>query len=335
MELLIKNAMNDKLIKDAAILYDVDVKDIKYVGGFENFVYEYNKDDKDYILRFVHSLHRTYDLVLAELEFIDYLDKNGAKVSTVVHSATNSLVERINLDDEYYFTICVFTKAPGRRIIKEDLTNEYYQMLGKELGKLHRLTKSYKPIHKRQLWCEETYLEQSTKFLQKKDAKIIDIYHNLIDLIKNLPQNIDNFGLIHTDLHFGNMLIDGGELTFFDWDDSSYKHFISDIAIIIFYRFSFGDTPQDVINSESVRMIRNLMIGYGKENSLNMDEFKMLNEFFLLRTIILYIVIHAAGEEDFNSEWGKRYISKYRDRILNNIPFLDLEMVLKGIYGVH
>ena len=56
--------------------------------------------------------------------------------------------------------------------------------------------------------------------------------------IKGYDQTIDSYGLIHTDLHFGNMYYDGQTLTIFDWDDACYKHFISDIAIILFYTFT-------------------------------------------------------------------------------------------------
>ncbi len=331
MEVKIQNSINDDIIKKAAILYDTPFEGIKKVGGFENFVFEYNKNNADYILRFVHSEHRKYDQVLAELEFIDFLDKNDAVVSTVVHSMSNNLVEKVEINKEDYFSICVFEKAPGNRIKKDDLTDDFYIMFGKEVGKLHKLTKSYNPIHKRVKWDEENYVELAEKFLPEKDVKIIENYRILIKKLQKLPKNIDNFGLIHTDLHFGNMFISSGELTFFDWDDSSYKHFISDIAIVLFYHFAYGKIPQEVINEQSRRILALFLEGYKQENSIDISFLKNLNDFMMLRTIILYVVIYAAGEELLETEWAKLYIDKYRNRIIENVPFFDIGIVLKGL----
>jgi|LGOV01.1.fsa_nt_gb Ser/Thr protein kinase RdoA (MazF antagonist) len=331
MEVAIQASLTKEVLKKASKLYNTPFETIKTIGGFENFVFEYNKNDNDYILRFVHSSHRSTYQVHAELEFIDYLDKNNCPVSTVVHSEEDNLVEVIQIDDNNYFTICVFEKAPGTFCKKDDLTDIFYKKFGKEVGRLHKLTKLYKPTHKRIDWDEESIVEIAEKSLPEKDAKIIEIYKELVKKIKNLPKNIDNFGLIHTDLHFGNMFIQGGELMFFDWDDSSYKHFISDIAIVLFYHFSYGDISQEVIDKESQRILALFLIGYQEENSIEISFLKNLNDFLMLRTIILYIVIYAAGDKMLESDWGKNYIAKYRNRIIEKVPFLSLEIVLKDL----
>lgn len=325
----IQESLTEDVIKKSALLYNTSFDSIKEIGGFENFVYEFEKDGNNYILRFVHSSHRSTEQVYAELEFIDYLDTNNARVSTVVHSIHDNLLEVIDINHKDYFTVCVFEKAPGGRIKKEDLTDNFYEKFGEEVGKLHRLTKTYNPIHKRVQWDEELYLEISKNCVPKKDQKVIEIYKKLIKKLQKLPKNIDNFGLIHTDLHFGNMFISSGELTFFDWDDSSYKHFISDIAIVIFYQFAFQDISQDVLDRETARVLALFLKGYQKENTIDLEFLHNLNDFLMLRTIILFIVIYDAGEEMVESPWGKQYLNKYRDKILKETPFLSLEKVLE------
>ncbi len=331
MELFMQNALTDNVIKQAALLYGVDVSKIVKIGGFENFVYEYTKNSENYIMRFVHSEHRTYEQVLAELEFIDYLDKNNACVSTVVHSVNDQLIERINIDDIFYFNICVFTKAPGTFVKREDQTNDFWVEFGKDVGQLHKLTKSYKPVHKRVEWNEENFFDMVDKSLPKTDDIIKERLDDLTKKILSFPKNIDNYGLIHTDLHFGNMFISSGKLTFFDWDDSSYKHFLSDIAIIIFYSFGIRNYEEDHINNETRRILALFMEGYKIENKVSIDFFKNLNDFLMLRTIILYVVIHAAGRESLDHPFGKQYIDKYRDSIISNTPFLNLDYVIKGL----
>merc|ERR1711879_590078 len=110
--------MKDSFIEQAANLYNVPFESIKYLGGFENFIYEFKKDKIDYILRFVHSDHHDYNLVLGEIEFVDYLDKNNASVSAVIHSNNDKVVEKIIINETDYFSVSVFVKGMGDRLGK-------------------------------------------------------------------------------------------------------------------------------------------------------------------------------------------------------------------------
>ena len=331
MEEFIQKAMNEQIILKAASLYHTNIHQISKIGGFENYIFQFSNNNNDYILRFVHSRHRTYDQVLGELEFIEYLHINKSPVSMVIHSINDKVAEKLKIDSKSYFSVCVFEKAQGRFIKKEDLTDEFYIMFGAEIGKLHKLTKTYKPKYRRIKWDQENYMGIARKVLEKKDHKIIDIYAKLIEKLNKLPKNIDNFGLIHTDLHFKNMYIYSGELTFFDWDDSSYKHFISDIAIVLFYHFIYNEYSQDHVNTESRRILALLVEGYRYENSIDILFFKHLNDFLLLRTIIVYIVLVAAGVDRKNDSFTQKYLLKYRKQIIENIEFLNLDFVLKGL----
>ena len=108
MEKHISESMNNEIIKKAANLFDVETSQINYHGGFENFIYMFTKNGSEYVLRFVHSDHRIFNHVLAEIEFIDYLDKHGACVSTVVESINHKIVEKIMINDKDYFSVSVF-----------------------------------------------------------------------------------------------------------------------------------------------------------------------------------------------------------------------------------
>jgi Ser/Thr protein kinase RdoA (MazF antagonist) len=193
------------------------------------------------------------------------------------------------------------------------------------------LTKSYNPIHKRNHFYEDNYIDIGRRNLKEKDQFVIERAIEITEKIKNYEQDIDSYGLIYTDLHFGNMYYDGSNLTFFDFDDASYKHFISDIAIIIFYSFGMGTLSDREIEDKTIQFLLPFMKGYEKENKLDRTWFEKLNDFFMLRQVILYMVIHAAGEEMLEGPWGKRFIDKYGPRIKNNTPFFDMNRVLKAL----
>jgi len=323
MEKNIKEAMNDSLIEKAIELYDIDKNKLKSLGGFENFVYEYEKDSISYILRFVHSTHRTFDLVLAEIEFIDFLYNNGANVSQVVTSVNNVVTEKCDTENSEYFTVTAFVKAKGDFVKREQIGPELNKEFGKAVGKLHLLTKDYKPVHKRHHWYEEDFLDIGRRNLMKEDMFIVEKGLELIEKLKKLPTDIDSYGLIHTDLHFGNMYYDGNDFTFFDFDDSAYKHFISDIAIIIFYQFGLSGFTESQKEEKTKAFLNDFCEGYLEVNNLDFSWFDHLNDFLKLRELILYMVIYGAGEEMITSKFGKKYIEFYRNRIKNDVPFFD------------
>lgn len=328
MEEKIKNAMNNEVIDKALDLYNIDESRFKYLGGFENFVYEYEEDNAFYILRFVHSTHRSYKLVLAEIEFIDYLFENKANVSRVVKSRNSLVAEKIITSNDEYFTVSSFEKAKGDFIKREDIDKEFNYKFGKAVGKLHSLTKTYKPKHERHSWYEEDYVEIGKRNLLKEDMYMIDKLIELVNKLKKLPMDINGYGLIHTDLHFGNIFYDGNDLSFFDFDDSSYKHFVSDIAIVIFYQFGLSGLSDDKKEELTNVFLKDFLKGYLEINKLDLSWFDHINDFLKLRELILFMVYHGAGEEILSSPRGKKFVEYYRYRIKNDIPFFDYKKAI-------
>lgn len=332
MEQHIVKAMNDEIVKAAALKFNVDFKAITKLGGFENFVYEYKKDNAEVILRFVHSSHRSFIHVLAEIEFIDYLSKNGANVSTVIHNIDDEISFKVPCENNEYFTVSAFSKAPGTFVKREEINDEFNFKFGQAVGRLHKLTKEFKPVNRRYEWHEDDFIEIGKRSVPKENYFVVEKTIELVEKIKQFDTSIEDYGLIHTDLHFGNMFYNSEELTFFDWDDASYKHFISDIAIIIFYQFGISRDSDEVIEDKTIKFLVPFLKGYKTVLELDKIWFERLNDFFLLRQLILIMVIYGSGDELVNSPFGQLFITKYLERIKNDKPFFNLQRVLDGIY---
>ncbi len=330
MEQHIRESMNDRILSQAKKLYDIE--EIEYFGGFENFIYIYKKDGEEFILRFVHSDHKIYNYVLAEIEFIDYLDRFGASVSTVIHSQNDNIVEKIEIDNRSYCSISAFTKGLGNHVREEAKDPRTWVELGKQIGLLHKLTKDFNPVHKRPLWQDDSLYKIADRILTGDNLPILDALNNQIEKIVSTPTNKDNYGLIHTDLHFGNMVIDDSlNLTFFDFDDAAYMHFISDIAIVVFYRLFYAERSIEERSERAVWILNHFFKGYAEHNHLPKEELYRLEDFLKLRELTLYTVIIAGGPEVYESDWGNHYIQMYRDKIINREPFIDLNYVLEHL----
>jgi len=325
----IKELFTDKVLEKCALVFGLKLKDVTYIGGFENFVYGFKKNDKEYILRIGHSDHREYDMIRAELDWVNFLAENEAAVSTPIKSITGELVEIIKINNGSYFTVTAYEKAKGNRPSKENIKDEFSFEYGRAIGKLHQLTKEYKVaegIHKRYEWYEDILFTNGTSFLPKEDKYIIEKYDELIAYLKKLPTDVNSYGLIHTDIHFGNFFVDDDKITIFDFDDCSYKWFISDIAIAIFYLTAFG-MDSDKRNSFAKEFLSSFMKGYNVENKLDEFWLKELKNFIKLREFTIYMVIHRSFDANNLPEWASEYKADFKRRLEKNIPLIDLDFL--------
>lgn len=336
MEQHIKESMNPTILEGTAKLYEIDMDTIIMLDGFENFVYEFQKNGVKFILRLVHSDHKTYEQVEAEIEFIDYLDHFGACVSTVIHSKHNQIVEKVTINDKDYFSVTAFIKGLGDKIKEQANSDFFWENFGRQVGLFHKLTKTYQPIHKRPIWHDDALYHNAPKYLLPDHKGVLKALNQITMKIDQLDKHVDNFGLIHTDLHFGNIVIDENDtLTFFDFDDSCYKHFISDIAIVLFYQSAFSEETVQARTKKSIRILKPFMKGYLKENHLDIKEFEQLNLFLKLREITLYAAILSSAEQLSEDDWVQWYFKTYYKRIVNDTPFLDMDDIMEWMKQIY
>ncbi len=93
---------SDKILAEAAEKFGTTPDKLKRLGSFESLVYEYCNSGRDLILKLTHSIHRTADEVLGELEWVNYLAEGGVTVSPAVPSSDGNLIELVELDDSYF-----------------------------------------------------------------------------------------------------------------------------------------------------------------------------------------------------------------------------------------
>ncbi len=89
---------------------------------------------------------------------------------------------------------------------------------------MHHLTKSYVPGSD---GFRPDGMEDlggfAEKFLPPSEIEVITKWNCMLDYLRTLPKGIDEYGLIHQDLHGGNFFVDdAGNMTIFDFDDSQY-----------------------------------------------------------------------------------------------------------------
>ena len=318
---------NDEILNTALRRYDIDPATVQQLGGFESFIYAFSRDCSDYILRLSHSLRYSMEMIEGEVDWINYLAQNGVPVSRAVPSAANRLVEKIDAS-EGYFSVTAFEKAPGVPPRREDWENGLMVQLGQIIGRMHNLTKKYAPPNasiRRPEWDigMDTAAED---YLPDGEERITAAWHDLLSRLRQLPKDVDSYGLVHVDVHGGNFFVDQGRITLFDFGDCQYAWFAYDLAMAFFYVLPHScDTPDQITFARQA--FKELLAGYTQENQITQFWLDTIPLFLKLREIDLYIIIHRSLDLNDLDPWTASFMRNRKSKIESHQPYVDIPFI--------
>ncbi len=329
MHASIKQRYNDSILEQACSRYGIDSTRVELLDGFESFIYEYPKDGSSYILRISHSLRRSFEMIQAESDWLNYLADNGVSVSRTVPSISDNHVEVIQDNKDGTFLATAFIKAEGSFKDSGNWSPELVYQLGQILGTMHALGKTYHPTHKRLHWDDPIMLEVES-VLPASESAVLLKYRELISHLDGLDRSSESYGLIHQDAHAGNFLIDSNQkITLFDFDDACYGWYANDIAISLFYAVM----PADDKAQFSRFFLEHLLSGYRSRNELASHWVKEIPWFLKLREIDLYAVIHRSFDlENLDDPWVENYMEGRKEKIETGVPYINFDFESMAVY---
>jgi amicoumacin kinase len=331
MEKEILQYFNEEVLSLGANRFGIKLEELKHLGNWQNFIYEYMKENQLFILRFTPSLHRCMSSVKGEVDWLLYLSKNGISVSPPIQSAHGNFVEVIERD-AVSFIVTSFVKAKGAKIEYPEILNDTdtYYKLGKMTGRIHALSKKYspaEPVIKRHHWDQNYYIMNLQKFIPEQH-EVIDACTSLVSTIKNnLPLDEKSYGLIHGDIGNGNFLVDeDGIITLFDFDEAQYSWFVEDIAIPLYYLVYVygGEEGKALRESQAQLFMEHFLKGYQLENFFDDQWLKYIPLFLQLREIIVYGGCHRSWDFSNLNQWRIDWLKESKDRIENNEPIVNI-----------
>lgn len=289
--------------------------DLCDLNGFENFVYAAEIEGIERVLRIGHNQRRPEIEVRSEIEWLKFLAESNVAVAAPVG-------EPKVFDDRQggNFIATIFEKADGARPKPEDLTAGFYKTYGATIGRMHAVTRKFKPSanFSRPAWSKET--REIEKFLPEDDPKVQQRAYEVREKIDQLPMTDDCYGLIHHDPHEGNLhWTPNGKMTLFDFDDCVFGHYIYDIAMVFFYSGFSGETRDE----KTSLYFRDFMSGYQREHELPLESIAAIPLFMKLREIDLYAVTHRSSYPDPPKETP--FMEGRRDSIAEDKPWMDFD----------
>lgn len=320
----IAKRFNEEILQQVLGRFDIDKDKFEILDGFESFIYKFSRQDGNFILRISHSLRRTQELILGEVDWINYLAAGGAGVARTIPSSEGTLVEFIDDHRGGCFMATAFVKAAGGHPTQEFWNRHLFRAWGRTLGRIHALSKDYTPANpawKREEWDSSGNM-QVEAWLTPSDRLVLARFQDLIHYLKALPKDRNSYGLIHQDAHAGNFFVDQDyAITLFDFDDCVYSWFIYDIAMVLFYSLMGHENDPDSITD----FCHHFLKGYRQENNLDPIWLVEIPHFLKLREIDLYaqILFSFGGMENVDDRWCQNYLNGRKAKIEAGIPYIE------------
>ncbi|MCM3691267.1 phosphotransferase enzyme family protein [Neobacillus niacini] len=289
---------------------------VRINDGFHNTVYT----TRHFIFRVTPSSRRKKSDIINELTFIESLWKDGVPVSLPIKSVSERLVEA--LDDNHY--VVAFEKAKGTPIdvtISDVWNQELYFYWGNLLGKIHSAGKKIKVD--RPIWTAD-HPDLLNLFPEISSESIANTYKQLLKQLVTFPQTPDLFGLIHNDFHQGNIFVNEGNLTVFDFDDCAYHWFAYDLATAFYHAYwqTSSYTPENT--NFSREFWEHFLRGYQQEHKISKELIQQIPIFLKIREIFLYILFLEKWDLKNLQDWQAYTLTDLKNNIESRKSYSDV-----------
>ncbi|MCJ8343943.1 phosphotransferase [bacterium] len=266
--------LDDQVFEKLELDFGIEKKQLKALGQSEAFVYSYPKDQPSDIYRLTHNSHRSIIDMEAEALFILHLKKYGIQTMSSKFLKDQSLASEIACDNGS-FILSRYSFEKGREVelgSSKEMDLELAKKWGILFANLHKASISLSDDIDRATIFDREWV-YADKFIQ--DQAILQKSSEALTWMKSLEQTRESFGLIHGDLHTGNLLLDEqDEMIMLDFDDCLYHFFVDDLAVVLHsYRYVHKlDDDWDIFGDE---FTKTLLSAYQSVREVPSDYFNL------------------------------------------------------------
>jgi amicoumacin kinase len=303
---------------DLAGAYGVNAADIRFVTRVQNYIFAYERNGAEFILRLTPDTHQSAKQVMAEVEWVNDLAAHGVRVAEVIPAIDGLLARPVEIAGEL-FTAVSFQKVAGEIGSQQHWTPAIFFEWGRLTGQLHQEAKRYQPLFsQRTSWIDRlpSVIPESVD-----DEIAMQRLAQVAQIVNSIAKSTESYGLIHADLHFWNFAVSPGGLTVFDFDNSEYNWFVADLGTAIFEAATCA--YQKLPRQEFIKIfLTEFIAGYEQESILGDAIHVPL--FAKLREICIYLTLRKRWKNKTLSEFQWRFFESVRLGVVNDLPFVML-----------
>ena len=277
--------IDTSILKTICECFAIAPGNAQLIRSYKNLVF----DCGDKILRLTKSQIRTEHDIEVELDWLQYLGKNGLSVVTIVPSKKGNSWEKVfqKEKDRYFIAVC-FEKINGVKISKATWNKNHFQKLGVLVGQLHKIGNGYitKPNLNYKHW-DEIMEQENRSYLPQDDRALPLLYDQLFSEFQSYEINKFNYGLVHYDIHPGNyLLVEEGKIVLFDFEMSCKSWYLNEAAIVLYYACQIQN-PNNLEEFETT-FLKHFWNGYEKEYQIDEYEKNRIPKFTLFRDLFVF-----------------------------------------------
>ena len=229
------------MAEEALRHFEVQQTEIKPLVHAENTTYRVSGPDGDWCLRIGRPGYQSDANVRSELEFLAALVRAGHRVP-VPHEAGLVRVRVASVPEE---RSCVLFRWQEGEFRPEGYDGDAAYAVGVLMAGLHEFAVGWdRPTEFQRPDLSGGPLALEVAEIDALDPARIsthnrDLLHQInaeyVAVRQELPKTDTNYGLIHADLHHGNVLFRDGVPAAIDFDDSGFHYFAADFASALAY----------------------------------------------------------------------------------------------------
>lgn len=253
-----------------------------------NAIYPFEINGVKHFLRLSPEASKLRKYIEDEINFTDYLRKEGYHAVKFVESLNTQHVETHDTPWGTYHA-SVMEAVPGVDLETLEMTEEMAKAFGAELGKLHRLSSTFRAEDSSRVHCEDVLLK-CKGFLEAAgdESDLLRVIDSLINELKTIPKESKTYGLIHYDFDLDNVFYDERKrsMSTIDFDDCIFSWYGMDVVL-----------SMDKIGKPD--LIPFFLAGYETHFDVNLKHEDAFRKFTLIYS---YTRIAQSMQEEWNNE---------------------------------
>ena len=261
----------------------------------------------------------------AMVDWTRFLATRTLPVPEPLPSRRGRWIEAVALGSLSYAALC--NRRVGLGTVPLQWTTALMDELGALVGQMHRATRDYvvpSGAPRRYSCLERRWLAAPEKAIHASQPAVIQRCHELASALRALPQQPESYGLVHDDLHTGNLVVHQGRLTVIDFECCHYTWFVTDIAsALAFATWKSPDIALAERQRRGQRFMQHLWRAYRLEHDLDRRWLRHLPLLLKLREMDLYQSWYAA--RDLAETATDRTFAYRYHNIAAGIPYLGLD----------